>query len=100
VYRGPNFTGEEFVFSVTGGSSGNGTYGFPDINDLGLNDDIESLRIPTGLSVRICQHGGFGGSCTVLTGDMAVLGVLTTDNSPPSPPTYDFTNQISSLQIS
>jgi len=95
VYRGPNFTGQEFIFST---DVRGGTYNFPHLNALGLNDDIESLRIPAGLSVRICQDGGFNGSCTVLTADTPVLGVLFTDNSPP--PTYDFTNQISSLQIS
>lgn len=100
-YLGPNMTGNAYVMSL---QVNGGVYDINDIRALepdpliDLNDNFESFDIPVGLQVRVCQHGGFGGACTVLTGEVPALGVRATDNPPPA--TYNFTNQISSLVIS
>ena len=39
----------------------------------GLNDDIESVRVPAGIRATICVHNDAQGECRVFTEDQAVL---------------------------
>lgn len=81
LYRHCNYTEE--VASLD-----EGTYTLAQLIDAGAeNDDISSLKIPSGYTVTIYEHDNFGGSSEVLSSDMACLTQI------------DFNDEISSLII-
>ena len=45
----------------------------PDMRDLGLNDTISSLQIPTGQVWQICEHINYEGRCENVSGRMSDL---------------------------
>jgi len=44
-----------------------------DLEPLGLNDKISSLRVGRGEQWEICEHSNFGGRCVVVTGSESDL---------------------------
>ncbi|MGS2738728.1 endo-beta-N-acetylglucosaminidase H [Sinomicrobium sp. M5D2P17] len=66
-----------------------GAYTLPQLIDAGVtNDDISSLKVPSGFTVTIYEHDNFGGNSVEVTSDISCLTQI------------NFNDEISSLVIS
>lgn len=63
VFTDPDFGGESASFQDEA----------PDLRGYGLNDDISSIRIPSGQSWEICLDINYGNRCQVVTRSIANL---------------------------
>ena len=64
VFTDEDFQGTALVLAV-------GTYNPADL--LGLDDDVESIRVPVGIRVKVCQDPAAGPPCNTYIGDQASL---------------------------
>ena len=67
IYSEPNFGGRSFVKGV-------GNYNMYGEPSMGLaNDELSSVKVPSGYSVTLYYHGNFGGPTITLTADTPYL---------------------------
>lgn len=67
-YQYAGYGGGSFCVA-TGDSIGN-------LNSIGWNDAISSIRVYGGAGVQVCEHAGFGGACATWNSNKSDLGAL------------------------
>ena len=65
MFTDENYQGTTLVLAV------GGTYNPADLQ--GLDDDVESIRVPVGIRVTVCQNIAAGPPCNTYTADQASL---------------------------
>jgi len=63
VFADPNFRGKSATYRQD----------VPDLQPLGLNDKVSSLRVGRGEQWEVCEHSNYQGRCVVVSGNEADL---------------------------
>lgn len=63
VFADPNFRGKSATYRQD----------VPDLQPLGLNDKVSSLRVGRGEQWEVCEHANYQGRCVVVSGNEADL---------------------------